>query len=161
MKWKRVGVFILIIIILGITSFYYPYFVGDKIKVDYSSEKAYVVRIIDGDTIETSAGVIRFLGINTPEKGQNYSQEATDFLKQIEYQQVNLVRDFEDLDKYKRKLRYVVYNDRIFNIEIAEKGLGKAYMTNDLIYTDKIINAQIFAQENCLGLWKQELEKCK
>ena len=45
---------------------------------------AIVSRIIDGDTIELQNGErVRLLGINTPEKGQPYYEEATNRLKEL------------------------------------------------------------------------------
>jgi len=45
---------------------------------------AIVPRIIDGDTIELQNGErVRLLGINTPEKGQPYYEEATNRLQEL------------------------------------------------------------------------------
>ena len=48
------------------------------------SETAVVERIIDGDTIVVGNDThVRLLGINTPEKGEKYYNEAKGFLEMI------------------------------------------------------------------------------
>ena len=42
-----------------------------------------VIRIIDGDTLDTSRGVIRLYGVDTPEVGQRCSTEATQRLRKL------------------------------------------------------------------------------
>ena len=73
--------------------------------------------VCDGETI-------RLLGIDTPEKGEEYYQEAKDYLLIVEGKDVNILRDWDDLGKYYRKLRYIFYENRLINVEIVEKGLG-------------------------------------
>ena len=64
--------FFLIIICLGLFSVYYPNLTGQSVFEEYEFEEAIVIRVIDGDTIETDLGTVRLLGINTPEKGKPY-----------------------------------------------------------------------------------------
>ena len=83
MKFKRLLIFILIIILLGLLAYFYPQVeslaTGKSISptnTDYSKEPAFVNRVIDGDTIVVSGPEIgnnthiRLLGINNP-KGMN------------------------------------------------------------------------------------------
>ena len=58
MKLKRVLIFLLIIILLGLLAYFYPYlqaeFTGKSIfpvNTNYQKEPAIVTRIVDGDTI--------------------------------------------------------------------------------------------------------------
>ena len=154
---RRGLVFIGIILALSLLSIYYPYLTGEKsINQQYEKEVVFVERVIDGDTLVDSNGnVYRLLGIDTPEKGEEYHQEAKDFLKQVENENIEILRDWEDLGKYKRKLRYVFYKGRLINIEILEQGLAKAFIIEDLEYKDKILKAEKFAKENCIGLWEK------
>ena len=157
MALKRFLVFVIIIFLLGLLSVYYPYLTGEAVfdSVAYEREKCFVNRVIDGDTLICDNETIRLLGIDTPEKGEEYYQEAKEFLKQVENKNIEILRDWEDLGKYKRKLRYIFYNSRLINIEILEQGLAKAFIIEDLKYKDKILKAEKFAKENCLGLWKE------
>jgi len=154
---KRVLIFLVIVILLGVLSVYYPYLTGEAVfdSGNYEKEKCFVERVIDGDTLVCDNETIRLLGIDTPEKGEEYYQEAKDFLKQVEGREIEILRDWENLGKYKRKLRYVFYEDRLINIEILEQGLAKAFIIEDLKYKDKILKAEKFAKENCMGLWKE------
>lgn len=70
MSIKRVLVFLIIIILLGALSVFYPYLTGEKsIKgVEYERETIFVERVIDGDTLVDSNGVVyRLLGIDNIE----------------------------------------------------------------------------------------------
>ena len=155
MAWNRFLVFAIIIFLLGVLSVYYPYLTGDKeiFTKDYEKEECFVNRVIDGDTLVCNNETIRLLGIDTPERGEEYYQEAKDFLKQVEGKDVEVLRDWEDLGKYKRKLRYIFYENRLINVELLEQGLAKAFIIEDLKYKDKILKAEKFAKENCLVLW--------
>lgn len=70
-----------------------------------------VTKVIDGDTIDTTAGRIRLIGIDTPERGDcNYGAASDELANMISAQndQVVLVRGgADDTDRYGRLLRYV------------------------------------------------------
>ena len=53
---------------------------GFLIQGNYEFVK--INRIIDGDTVKTNETSIRLLGINSPEKKEQYYQEAKDFLNE-------------------------------------------------------------------------------
>jgi len=158
---KRVLIFIIIIIFLGVLSIFYPYLTGEKtiIPVDYEREQAFVTRVIDGDTlvyeINNISYTCRLLGINTPEKSEELYQEAKDYLSIVDGKEVEILRDWDDEGKYHRKLRYIFYEDRLINVEIVEQGFAIAFMTEDLVYEDKLFMAEKFAKENCLGIWEE------
>jgi len=158
MIWKRLLVFTGIIFLLILVSICYPYLTGEVslIKEEYEREECFVNRIIDGDTLVCGNETIRLLGIDTPERGEFYYEEAKDFLKEIENQNVEVLRDWEDLGKYQRKLRYVFYENRLINVEILEYGLGICFILEGLKYDDKLIAAEKFAKENCVGLWGED-----
>jgi len=166
MQYTRLIIFILIIVLLGVLSVYYPYLTGEVVsessfyEKEYEKESVFVIRIIDGDTIETDNATIRLLGINTPERGKEYYQEAKDFLKQIENKSIEVLRDFEDIDKYDRKLRYVFYDNRLINVEILEQGLGTSFMLEDLRYEDKLEMGEEFAKKSGNRLWEKSEEIC-
>jgi micrococcal nuclease len=153
---KRLLIFLIILILLFGLAYFYPYLNGEKeiFPVKYEKEKCFVDRIIDGDTLVCNNETIRLLGIDTPEKGEKYFQEAKDYLSFVDKKEIEILRDWDDLGKYKRKLRYVFYGDRLINVEIVEQGLAIAFMTENLIYEDKIFSAEEIAKKNCLGLWE-------
>lgn len=70
-----------------------------------------LMRVIDGDTIETSAGTVRLIGIDTPEEGAWGYAESTAELSSMIAAGSTLalvaVADRDDTDQYGRLLRYV------------------------------------------------------
>lgn len=69
-----------------------------------------VVKVIDGDTLDVRAAQtelrIRLYGVDTPERGDRCSDEATDRLRSLAGSQVQLVSDARQRDRYDRELRY-------------------------------------------------------
>jgi len=68
-----------------------------------------VERVIDGDTVVTSAGTVRLLGIDAPDKGACGFDEATLALSSMLQpgKMVGLVATDKDIDQYNRLLRYI------------------------------------------------------
>lgn len=176
MNLKRLIFFLVILLLLALLSIYYP-IIEEKLtgksitgnsnkNKDYPKESAILTRVIDGDTIvvtgrEIGSNVhIRLLGINTPEKNMPYSNYAINFLKQYINKTIELQRDYTDEDRYNRKLRYVYYDNTILNIEILEKGLATSFMLEGLKYKDKLSAAEMFAENNHVGLWKKSIAYC-
>jgi len=138
-----------------------------NVNTNYQREQVFVNRVIDGDTIVVTGPEIgnqthiRFLGMNTPEHNQPYYQEAKDFLiKTIENKSVELLRDTTDTDRYNRKLRYIFYQDSLINVEEVQLGLAPTFMLDGLKYQNKFTNAENFARQNKLRLWKKSSEPC-
>jgi endonuclease YncB( thermonuclease family) len=103
---------------------------------------AVVTRIIDGDTIDVEINGaefrVRYIGVNTTERGEPCSVEATAAnAALVEGQTVTLVRDVSETDRYGRLLRYV-YADGIFvNAELVAQGYAEAAnYPPDSRYTD-------------------------
>lgn len=74
-----------------------------------------VTKVIDGDTIDTTAGRVRIAGIDTPERGECNFGPATSFLKARIAQAGNTVvlvpAGDDDSDRYGRLIRYVDTRD--------------------------------------------------
>ena len=165
---KRLIIFLLIITLLALFSIYYPYLqpTGQVTQVNYERESAILDRVVDGDTIEVIGPVIgnkthiRLLGINTPEKNMPYAWDGKEFLQQFVNKTIELERDREDLDKYKRKLRYLYFEDRLINLEIVERGFANAYMIANLRYKDAFLRAEEQARLSEAGIWEKSQDKC-
>ncbi len=165
---KRLFIFILIILALALLSIFWPQLTGNSIKnsnTEYQKETGLVTQIIDGDTIHVNINgtdeTIRLLGINTPEKNKPYYQEAKDFLiKELENKSIQLLRDKEDIDRYDRKLRYVFIGYQLINVEIVQQGFATTFMLDELKYKDKFINAEKFARDNGINVWKKSNDIC-
>jgi micrococcal nuclease len=122
-----------------------------------------VTRVIDGDTIviENKTSV-RLLGINTPERGEKYYNEAKDFLNESLFgKQVRLVFVGSKYDKYERLLAYVYLGNENINVELVKRGFGNYYFYSG---KDKYSNVLIRAWETCLNenvnLCKASVDKC-
>ncbi|MCL2220834.1 MAG: thermonuclease family protein [Oscillospiraceae bacterium] len=72
-------------------------------------ERAFVKRVIDGDTIKLYSGEsVRLIGINTPETGEPGADEAAEFVSDaILGRGVWLERDGRNTDRFGRLRRYV------------------------------------------------------
>ena len=128
MKIKVIDTLILIFLFLAIISLNYSP-VDKYLEQTFSVRTSvFIERIIDGDTIESDIGNIRLLGINTPERGEKYYNEARDFLKKkIENKTVELEFTGETHDKYRRILAYVFLENKNINIELVENGFANYY----------------------------------
>src|SRR4030042_4479056 len=114
--WKIINKSYLIIVLSIIFSFvfsgcglYYDYGDnGDSGEVEDGSG-ILVKEVVDGDTIVLSDGSrVRFIGINTPEYGTYFFEEAREVLEAIVLGgEVSLEKDITDKEKYGRFLRYV------------------------------------------------------
>lgn len=100
-----------------------------------NSERACVVRVIDGDTIVVTnfmggqeKETVRLLGINTPEKGEKYYNEAKEFLENKIFNKT-IILEFgkERTDKYGRLLAYVYFENQNINEGLIEKGFANPY----------------------------------
>jgi len=158
MKLIRILVFLLILNSFILTGFLSQY--TGKVVVNTKIEYANLTRIIDGDTIDTSLGKVRLLGINTPEKNQKGYQEAKDFLQQFEGKEISLELTKEDIDKYNRKLRYLFYKDNFINKKILEYGFAHFYTYNEDKYTDELRKTEEKAREKEIGIWEKSKEEC-
>ena len=114
-----------------------------------------VSRVVDGDTIELSGGEkVRFLEINTPEKGMKYYDEAKSLTSDYVVNGVYLGKDVELEDKYDRLLRYVFTKDSFVNAELLREGLATVFIVgNDTKYADLMKCLEAEAKANKRGIW--------
>lgn len=123
-------------------------------------ETATVVRVIDGDTIDVrlgDAGVrrVRYIGINTPERFEDYYAEATSAnAKLVSGKEVRLVKDVSETDRYGRLLRYVYVGETFVNAELVKQGYAAAATyPPDVEYADYFVELAAEARSNGTGLW--------
>jgi micrococcal nuclease len=101
-----------------------------------ASSRAYVSRVIDGDTIEVRIGGgsedVRYIGIDTPETVkpgtpvQCFGPQAHEFNQRlVANRTVRIVFDRERRDVYGRLLAYVWLGDRMVNAELARRGYAR------------------------------------
>lgn len=124
-------------------------------------EQALVTSVIDGDTVELADGRhVRYLGIDTPEVGEYYGEEATARNRDlVEGRTIELQLGTRDQDEYGRLLRYV-YVDGIFvNAELVAEGYATAYIFDpDDRYSQILVQLEQYAKMRELGLWATESE---
>lgn len=93
-----------------------------------------VEAIIDGDTIDTSVGVVRIIGIDTPERGICGSDEATRVLAAAieigDRVSLQLPDGQNDHDRYDRLLRYVTTADGV-DVALLQLEAGTAIARYD------------------------------
>ncbi|RJQ54073.1 MAG: hypothetical protein C4521_04260 [Actinobacteria bacterium] len=120
---------------------------------------AVVSRVIDGDTVELANGRrVRYIGIDTPERGKPYCEEASSRNRRlVEGKRVKLVKDVSETDKYGRLLRYVYVGSTFVNAALVRDGYAMAYTyPPDVKYADYFVWLQGQARTANRGLWGSE-----
>jgi micrococcal nuclease len=128
-----------VIVVIALLTVLRPDF-GSLLGAGQSSEggraAAYVVRVIDGDTIEVRISGrredVRLIGVDTPETVkpgtpvQCFGPQASHFTHQLlEGKQVRLVFGVERRDIYGRLLAYVHLRRRFVNALLIRRGLAR------------------------------------
>jgi micrococcal nuclease len=117
----------LITVFIGLISLF---LVSEVFSIPLQTEGPFIVTyVVDGDTLDLENGDrIRFSGINTPETGECYYEEAKKALANLVLgKEVSLEKDFTDEGKYGRKLRYVYYEKILVNEYLVSEGFAKVY----------------------------------
>lgn len=119
-----------------------------------------VIRIIDGDTVELAGrGVVRLLGIDTPEEGELFYDSAVAYLANLILgEEVSLEFGFRKRDRYNRLLAYLYLDSVLVNAAIIENGWGNLYLFPENMQ-DKEALAQLFAAQHKAmrdnsGIWR-------
>lgn len=123
---------------------------------------AVVVDIIDGDTIdveiEGTVYRLRYIGMDTPERGDPFYEEATEANRElVEGETVTLVKDVSETDRFGRLLRYVYLDDGTFvNAELVSSGFAlAATFPPDVAHAEEFAQLQNEAQAGGVGLWAE------
>lgn len=116
-----------------------------------------VERVIDGDTfVLVNGDKVRMIGINTPEKGDYFYDEATEQLKEfIKGKTVTLISDpfSSDKDRYGRLLRFVFINGTDINLKMIESGFAEYYDKFKFSKEKEYAKAELIAVKAKIGLW--------
>lgn len=123
-------------------------------------DSALVVDVIDGDTadMEINGEVyrVRYIGVDTPERGDFYYQEAADANANLVLnQEVILVLDVSETDQFGRLLRYVYLTDGTFvNAELVRQGYARrSTFPPDVAHAAYFGELEQEARESGAGLW--------
>ena len=130
-----------------------------------ASAWAYVLRAVDGDTIEVEFDGqredVRYIGVDTPETVkpdtpvQCFGPQASDFNHHlVEGRRVRLVFGVERRDVYGRLLAYVYVDRRFVNAELVRRGLARTLTIppNDR-FARRLKRLEIAAARSGRGLW--------
>jgi micrococcal nuclease len=120
------------------------------------TQEEIVVRVLDGDTIDLENGDrIRLLGIDAPEIGEPFSQEAKLTLEDMLLgKHVTIEKDvLWNKDKYGRLLRYVFLDEKLINCEMVRLGLAKNLADEASKYYNCFLKAEEEAREKKVGIW--------
>jgi micrococcal nuclease len=142
---------------------------GDGLRPQGPTERAQVIRVVDGDTIVVDRGQgrerVRYIGIDAPESvapdvpvepfGEAASKANAAL---VDGREVVLERDVSDVDRFGRLLRYVWLDDggtwRLVNLELVEQGFANAGTYRpDVRWQDVLREAEREAREAGRGLW--------
>jgi endonuclease YncB( thermonuclease family) len=114
-----------------------------------------VARVLDGDSVVLSDGrQVRYLGINSPEVDQPFSDEARALNRRlVEGKDVRLELDGQPTDRYGRTLAYVYVGDQFINGEVVRAGLAHLLVFHPLRHYDTLVARQREAREASRGMW--------
>jgi endonuclease YncB( thermonuclease family) len=122
-------------------------------------EIATLVDVVDGDTIKVDLDgetyKVRYIGMDTPERGRPFYEEATaKNAELLDGQTVLLVKDVSETDKYDRLLRYVFVGDTFVNFELVNQGYAEAATFPPDVSCDSVFRAaETDARSHERGLW--------
>ena len=155
---KEIFLLIGLVVLLFVINYNFLDKALEEFLVDF--ETGFVERVIDGDTIVIKNSThVRLLGINTPERGEAYYQEAKEFLERIVLNKtVELRFGKEKYDRYNRTLAYLFYKGANVNLELVDEGFANFYFPSGKdVYYEKFVKAW----ENCIVNNKKLCEKSK
>jgi len=120
-----------------------------------------IVGIVDGDTIDVRLEIgktyrIRYIGMDTPEKGRPYFELATAKNSQlVAWKKVTLVKDISETDRYGRLLRYIIVDNIFVNLELVRLGFAQVLTyPPDVACSSVFLQAEQEARSRQIGLWK-------
>lgn len=92
-------------------------------KVEVAADEVLCERVLDGDTFKSDGTRVRLWGIDAPEKGQPFADEARARLKElIEGKAVRL--EWKDKDQHSREVAIVYAGSTNINLQMVKEGLA-------------------------------------
>lgn len=134
---------------------------GEVKDASSKKEKVRVARVIDGDTIEVEGGKkVRYIGIDCPEKGKPFSDEASAANRElVEGRVVTLVKDVSEKDVFGRLLRYVYVGEVFVNAKLIKEGLAEATpYPPDVAHEDEFKELEREAKNLSKGMWTGQVQ---
>lgn len=126
-------------------------------------EQGVIIEVIDGDTADVDINGevyrVRYIGVDTPERGDFYYAEAAAANEALVLnQEVILVQDVSETDQFGRLLRYVYLMDGTFvNAELVSQGYARqATFPPDVANADYFNELEQEAREAGRGLWADD-----
>ena len=113
-----------------------------------------VTGTVDGDTIDTSIGRVRFFGVDTPERDDECFTEATGFTRLLVGSQVRLEDGPRLEDTYGRRLAYIYDSSgNSIDVQLVAGGFATAW-TRDGQHRDILVGLEASAKTSRAGcLW--------
>jgi len=159
---KKKDLLILILLIIALFAINYN-FLDNSIKNFLSdSEIVEIERIVDGDTLIANGNSIRLLGINTPEKGEIYYDQAKQYLEKLALNKTARLEFGKDKkDRYNRTLAYIYINGQNINLELVKKGYANIYFPSgkDNHYNE-FLNSWVECVDNNINLCEKSTNIC-
>ena len=123
-------------------------------RVEVAADEVLCERVSDGDTFKSGDTRVRLWGIDAPEKGQPYADEARDRLKKlIEGKAVRL--EWKDRDQHSREVAIVYAGSTNINLQMVKEGLAwhYEYFAPD---AEDLAAAEKAARKKRKGLWADD-----
>ncbi|HEA46483.1 MAG TPA: hypothetical protein ENH99_01755 [Candidatus Pacearchaeota archaeon] len=159
---KRKDVLLLVALIIILLTINYSFLDKTIEKFLTDEDSVFVERVIDGDTFVIENTSVRLLGINTPERGEFYYQEAKDFLEELVLNKTVRLEYWKDrTDKYGRTLAYIFLNRENVNLKLVEEGFANYYFYGGRDkHSDALENAWESCIENNVNLCEKSINSC-
>lgn len=129
---------------------------GTGIPLPDDGTRVTIEHVIDGDTVALDDGRrVRYIGINTPERGQFLYDEAAAFNRHlVEGAEAWMVLDVQTIDQYGRTLAYLWVGDTFVNHELIRQGFANVYTSPPNVrYSQDLQAAEQVARDSERGLW--------
>ncbi len=158
-----------IVILLLISLIIFPI---KSFAVETTSDKVTLSNCVDGNSSRFMLGLgeikVKFIGIDVEEKikdevtGEVSETFISDYvctlLTKAEQIKIEYEPNIEKEDKFGRIQAWVFVDNSLLQEELVKLGYAKAlYLEDEFLYADKLKEAQNYAKENHLGIWKDEV----